>query len=263
MCSSFTVFGFTVYPYTVCMVLGAGCVIAVFAVRTFRGHAGEREAGLYALQTLIVAMAAGLPAAIFADSLFKWWETGEFAIRGTTFYGGLLFSCLMWSLLLLPKRRRVGPVSQWFDTIAPGIAAGHSIGRIGCFLGGCCYGSPTDLPIGVVFPEGSLPYEMYGATPLHPTQLYEAAFLVILFLVLITMPREGAFARYLVLYGTARFLIEFLRADDRGTVPFLPFSPAQALSLLLILIGAAILIFHTVRQRTASQKMKILPQTHD
>ncbi len=253
MCPSFTVCGFTVYPYSICMVLGAGCVIAIFAERTFRGRAGESEAGLYALQSLIVAMAAGLPAAIFADSLFKWWETGEFAIRGTTFYGGLVFGCLLWSVLLFIGRRRIGAVSQWFDTLAPAIPAGHAIGRVGCFLGGCCYGSPTDLSIGVVFPKGSLPYEAYGTTPLHPTQLYEAAFLLILFVVLVTMPREGAFARYLVLYGMGRFFIEFLRADDRGTVPLLPFSPAQALSLLLILIGTAVLVTKTIR-RTAKRK---------
>ncbi len=224
------------------MVAGAGCAIALFLLRIVKGHIGGSEERFYAVQTLIIAMAAGIPAAMLADSLFKWWETGVFRLRGATFYGGAIFGCILWAAMLFLLRRRSVPVSEWFDALAPGIAAGHAIGRVGCFLGGCCYGLPTDLPVGVVFPEGSLPYAQYGAVPLHPTQLYEAGLLVLIFLVLMTMPRKGAFPRYVILYGAGRFLIEFLRADDRGALPALPFSPAQAISLMLILIGIGWLV---------------------
>lgn len=239
MCPSVTVLGFSFYPYSLCMVAGAGFAIVLFFIRIVKGHIGGREERLYAVQTLILSMAAGIPAAMLADSLFKWWETGEFLLQSATFYGGMLFGCVTWAAMLSLRRHRTQPVAVWFDALAPCIAVGHAIGRIGCFLGGCCYGLPTDLPVGVVFPEGSPPYAEYGSLPLHPTQLYEAAFLLLVFFLLMTMPQKGAFSRYLILYGAGRFLIEFLRADDRGSLPFFSlFSPAQGLSLVLILIGA-------------------------
>ncbi len=253
MCPSVTVFGFTFYPYSLCMVTGAGCAIALFLFRIIRGRVGGRDERFYAVQTLIIAMAAGIPAAMLADSLFKWWETGEFRLQGATFYGGAIFGCAAWAAMLAARRQRSVPVLGWFDALAPCIAAGHAIGRVGCFLGGCCYGLPTDLPVGVVFPEGSLPYAQYGSTPLHPTQLYEAAFLLLIFFLLMTMPQKGAFARYLILYGAGRFLIEFLRADDRGSLPLCPFfTPAQGISLVLILIGAVSLAAscHPLKRRS-------------
>ena len=242
MCPSVTVLGFTLYPYSLCMVAGAGLAIALFLLRIIKGHIGGREERFYAVQTLIIAMAAGIPAAMLADSLFKWWETGVFRLQSATFYGGAIFGCAVWAVMLSMRRRRTEPVSGWFDALAPCIAAGHAVGRIGCFFGGCCYGLPTDLPVGVVFPEGSPPYAAYGPLPLHPTQLYEAAFLLLVFFLLMTMPPKGAFFRYLILYGAGRFLIEFLRADDRGILPcFSLFTPAQTISLVLILIGAVCL----------------------
>lgn len=242
MCPSVTVFGFSFSPYSLCMVAGAGCAIALFLLRIVKGHIGGSEERFYAVQTLIIAMAAGFPAAMLADSLFKWWETGDFRLQGATFYGGEIFGCLLWATMLFFRRRPV-PVLEWFDALAPCIAAGHAIGRIGCFLGGCCYGLPTDLPVGVVFPEGSLPYARYGSVPLHPTQLYEAGLLLLIFLVLMTMPRRGAFPRYLILYGAGRFLIEFLRADDRGSIFGISlFTPAQVISLVFIFVGAICLI---------------------
>ncbi len=135
---------------------------------------------------------------------------------GLVFFGGFLATALTvigygrWHGLRL---RDMG------DMIAPCLILGHAVGRIGCFLNGCCYGRPTDLPWGVVFPR-------LGDQPRHPTQLYEAGFLLILFVIAQRlfwrrMEKGWAFpgavwGSYTLAYSLFRFAVEYLRGDDRG-----------------------------------------------
>lgn len=254
MKSSFTVFGFTLYPYTLLMVLGAGVCIGMYVFLTVRRHRDCQRENEFAIEMLLIAMAAALPVAILFDALFKWGETGEFALSGATFYGGLLGALALWPILLNLKRRRKVAIYDRLCDLAPCIPAGHWLGRIGCFFGGCCYGSPTGSTYGVVFPEGSLPYEAYGPTPLHPTQLYEAIFLILLFLVLFFWGKRAAFPLYLMLYGVGRFIVECFRADDRGTIFSLPLSPAQLISILLILLGEILLVIRLANDLREAQK---------
>ena len=262
MLSSFSVGGVTLYPYSLLMILGAGVCLGSFCLLTVRRHRGKTDENAFAIEMLIVSVAAALPAAMLFDSLFKWAESGVFRLGGATFYGGLIGALALFPLLLLAKKNRTVSVLERLNDLAPGIAAGHAIGRVGCFLGGCCFGSPTDCALGVVFPEGSLPYEFYGgAVKIHPTQLYEAAFLAALFAVLLLLGKRSAFAYYLVGYGAWRFGIEFLRADDRGSFFGLPLSPAQVISLALAAVGAALLVAAAVRR--ARQKLPPAPSKKD
>ncbi|MEO8482499.1 MAG: prolipoprotein diacylglyceryl transferase [Acidobacteriota bacterium] len=108
------------------------------------------------------------------------------------------------------------PILPILAASTPALAAGHAIGRIGCFLVGDDYGRPTSLPWGVAFPQGLPPTYV----PVHPTQLYEAAFLVPLTWLLIRWRRQGLADRsvlgwYLLLTGIARFAIEVLRVNVR------------------------------------------------
>ena len=109
---------------------------------------------------------------------------------------------------------------------------GHSLGRVGCFFAGCCYGKETDSCLGVKFPN--LPH------PVYPTQLYEAAFLLILFAVCSYLLLRRKFRHnmtvYLIGYGIFRFLIEFIRGDDRGKL-FGLLSPSQFWSLGMVILG--------------------------
>ena len=98
----------------------------------------------------------------------------------------------------------------------PALTIGHAIGRIGCFLVGDDYGRPTSLPWGVAFPQGSPP----TSVPVHPTQLYEALALLPVAWLLYQWRRRRrpdvfVLGAYLVLAGTSRFLIEFIRVDVR------------------------------------------------
>ena len=90
-------------------------------------------------------------------------------------------------------------------------------GRIGCFLHGCCFGKPTELFCGVIYPEGSAPFYRYGATPLHPVQIYESLcniILAIIAMILLRKSKRGVtMSFYLISYGLLRFLNEFLRGD--------------------------------------------------
>jgi phosphatidylglycerol:prolipoprotein diacylglycerol transferase len=108
------------------------------------------------------------------------------------------------------------PIVPLVAAATPALAIGHLLGRIGCFLVGDDYGRPTSLPWGVAFPRGLPPTDV----PVHPTQLYEAAFLAVLTWLLIRWRRANVNARvvlgrYLVLAGLTRFAIEFVRVNVR------------------------------------------------
>ncbi len=135
------------------------------------------------------------------------------------------------------------------DACAPGIALGHVVGRMGCVLAGCCYGSPTTLPWGITFHDHfaatnvGTPLE----TALHPTQLYDGgAELLILVLLLATEKRGKPFAGrtfwfYMLLYAVSRFVIEFFRGDPRGMMAGV--STSQIISLVLAPISIAMLVY--------------------
>ena len=255
MCSTFTLFGATFYPYSLLMIVGAMlCFLLLFFV-TMRRHRECFQENLYVLVAFVVVALLALAGAVVLDSLLKWSERGAFVLRGATFYGGLLCALALYPLALLCIRRRQVPVYTRLCELAACIPAGHCLGRIGCFLGGCCFGKPTGGVWGVVFPGGSAPYEFYGgAVPLHPVQLYEAAFLLALFFVLFFWLKKDALPFYCLLYGIWRFGIEFLRADDRGSLFGLPLSPSQVISLALFVLGAALLAGRMVRARRQAGK---------
>lgn len=143
---------------------------------------------------------------------------------------------------------RTGSLRLWdiLPVIPCCITVAHAFGRIGCFFAGCCYGKQTDSFLGVVFPERA------SLGKVHPTQLYEAAFLFLLFGVLtyllLVKKYKGTMAIYLIAYAVFRFLIEYLRGDDRGA--FIgPFSPSQVWSIPMLLIGVVLLILPSVLRR--------------
>ncbi len=164
---------------------------------------------------------------------------------GGVFYGGLLLAV---AVGLWYVRKHKLPTWQVGDVVAPGIAFGHVVGRFGCFLAGCCYGKPTDLPWGVVF-TNPLAAENVG-TPLgihlHPTQLYEAGAELVILVLLLAFERKGrpfpgrTFWGYMLVYGISRFIIEIFRGDPRGMV-FDGVSTSQFISLLIVPVSLVML----------------------
>lgn len=176
---------------------------------------------------------------------------------GGVFYGGLILAVIVG--LWYVRRHRL-PTWQVADIIAPGIAFGHVVGRVGCFLAGCCYGRPTDVPWAVVF-TNPLAAENVG-TPLgvhlHPTQLYEAGAELVILGLLLAFEHRGrvfpgrTFWGYMLVYGLSRFVIEMYRGDPRGMV-FPDVSTSQFISLLIVPISLAMLYWLS-RRNSASAR---------
>ncbi len=124
---------------------------------------------------------------------------------GLAFQGGLVAGVA--SALIFIRRRNL-PLLKTLDLLAPYLALGHAIGRIGCFLNGCCYGRPVSW--GIYFPV--------HMDRLHPTQLYSSAGLFLIFFVVRALPRKklpdgGRLIAALLLTSALRFFVEFYRAD--------------------------------------------------
>ncbi len=158
-------------------------------------------------------------------SELSFWTGGGFV-----FYGGFL-GAVAFLLLYRATGHRLTPELLW--AILPSVAIGHGIGRIGCFLAGCCYGEKTEFLWGVF---------LHGAHR-HPTQLIEALSLLVLgtYLYRSTRPRLELLVHYLCGYGALRLVVEALRGDlVRGK--WGAFTPSQWISIMLIFFGLILLL---------------------
>ena len=170
--------------------------------------------------------------------LFRSKEILSLARAGGVFYGGLI-AALVVGLLLV--RRYKLPVWKTGDMIAPGIALGHVIGRLGCLMAGCCYGRPTTVPWAITF-HNPLAGQNVGTpleVPLHPTQLYDAGANLIILIGLLATEKKGkpfagrTFWVYMLLYAISRYVIELYRGDDRGMY-FNVLSTSQLVSIAIV-----------------------------
>lgn len=166
-------------------------------------------------------------------------ELLSLAQSGGVFYGGLILALIVALWYMWRHRMNVWAVC---DVFAPGIALGHVIGRLGCFLAGCCYGRPTDVAWAVRFTD---PFAAANVgTPLHmdlhPTQLYEAGAELLILGLLLGTERMGrpfpgrTFWSYMFVYGVSRFIIEMYRGDPRGFVFGTNLSTSQFISIVLV-----------------------------
>lgn len=153
-----------------------------------------------------------------------------FAREGITFYGGLIGAILA---CLVAARVHHIPMGMLFNCLALAAAIGQALGRVGCFLVGDDYGRPTDGPFGIAFPEGAPP----TLERVHPTQLYEAAWLFALtaFLWARRDRSPRLWAEYFMLAAVGRFAVESLRVNPRV---WMGLSEAQIIALGFFVIGA-------------------------
>jgi len=174
------------------------------------------------------------PREIFSVTMFQ---------SGGTFYGGVLGGII--GVILYAHFQKM-PLLPVFDICSAAIPLGHSIGRLGCFMAGCCFGKPTDVAWGVTF-TNPVAAQLAG-TPLgihlHPTQLYEAALEFLNFLFLVWLGNRQRFSgqiagTYMILYGFERGILEFFRGDPGRTMMFHgSISLMQIVSVILIAGGS-------------------------
>jgi phosphatidylglycerol:prolipoprotein diacylglycerol transferase len=173
---------------------------------------------------------------------------------GGVFYGGLIaaLAVAFWYM-----RKTKLPPLKTADVFAPAIALGHGIGRIGCFMAGCCWGIECDRPWAVTFTD-PVANDLVGVPlnkPLHPTQLYEAASEFVIFAVLYRMANKKhvdgtIIAAYLALYSLVRFVVEFYRVHEQGNLWGGPLDTSQWISVGLFLVAVRYSV--RLRKRTAN-----------
>lgn len=179
-----------------------------------------------------------------------------FSKNGFVFYGSLLTAI---PVMLWYFRKNNLPVAGMLDVMAVVTCIVHGFGRIGCFNAGCCYGKPTSSILAITFTDPTCQAPLDVA--LHPTQLYEAASIFLIFLILMFIDRNKkfdgrVFLTYLILYAIARSIIELFRGDlERGFVIEDMLSTSQFISLVLVL--GAIYFYVKLRRKANFQ----LPNT--
>ncbi len=197
------------------------------------------------------------PAYVDCLAWAKFWK------GGLTYYGGFILASVAGVLFLWKMK---APVLRTVDTTGWLIPFGLAWGRIGCFFNGCCFGTITHSHLGVVFPAGSqasrqqfdqgaLAAINLESLPVHPTQLYEAAFsLAIAAFCGLYVERHKrfhgqTFLTFMVLYAIGRFIEEFFRNDDRGGL--LGLSTSQLIGLAAAALGVAAIVLISRRRSRA------------
>lgn len=191
--------------YSVAVGLAVAAGTGLF-LREIRRHNLPRE---HSLAILLASLVGGV---LGAKLPYVFWNISQFLhgvrdpevlFSGRTILGGLLGGTIAVRLL----KRRLGLRARRGDYLVSGIALGIAIGRLGCFLRGCCYGTVTASPWGVDFGDG---------LQRHPTELYEAAFCLGWFLFSQRQPKSDKgrlFDRFMATYFALRFLLEFIRVE--------------------------------------------------
>jgi len=189
------------------------------------------------------------------------WKIFKIHEGGIVFQGGFIGALIVaWFLC---KKKNVDFVRS-LDIIAPCLALGHAMGRIGCHLNGCCWGGLCKTGWGVKFPPNSLPYTHQMSAgqippmaphslPVHPTQLYSFAANIVICLILVfvtaKMKAKGhLFSLYLMIYGVWRMSVEFLR-DDQSR--HLGLSVAQYIALGQFALGLGLWIYFSKKSKTS------------
>ncbi len=191
---------------------------------------------------------------------------------GFVFYGGLIFAVFS-SIIFLKFKKDT--FLKWADFFSPLIALGYSVGRLGCFLAGCCYGKPVNTSI---IPWSMINHALNDGISRHPTQLYASLFELIIVAILFKFEKNKfdnhialnskvnltitssirskfklsgvIFFSWLTMHGLARLFLEYFRGDFRGSL-VLGTSISSVISILLILISISNLILIVKHKKTA------------
>jgi phosphatidylglycerol---prolipoprotein diacylglyceryl transferase len=219
------------------VMVALGALAGLWVFRRELAHAKLPDA---ALDAAVYGLIGGL---LGAKLLYVFEHLGEgsffslFLDRGgMSWFGGFVGGVLAGVATIRAKR---WPMMAVLSAATPALAIGQMLGRVGCFLVGDDYGSPTSLPWGVAFPRGLPP----TTDRVHPTQIYEAIFLAVLAWLLIRwrrrrVPDRIVVGRYFLLAGAFRFLLEFVRVNTRVAGPL---TVAHFFALGIVVLGIVLL----------------------
>ncbi len=221
------------------LMIGLG-VIAALIMGDYRAkRRGLDSDAIYGMT--IFAVVLGFAAAKVLFILTQWEYFVQDPLHFISGAGFVVFGGIIGAIITLYVYCRIKKLDllTYLDLMVPSVALAQALGRIGCFLAGCCYGTPTELAIGVTFKDS--PFAPNGIR-LLPTQLFMSLGDFLLMGILLIYCRKErmrgrASALYLLLYSAGRFVLEFFRGDERGTVGAL--STSQFIGIFMALAGAA------------------------
>lgn len=239
----------TVYGYGTMIALA---ILAAFLTAMMRSARKKTDTDTV-LSLAIVCAVSGLLSAKIMFLITEW----RFFIRDPLLYltdftdGFVVFGGIIGGIAagFVYCRIKKLPFLKYFDLVMPSIALAQAIGRIGCFLAGCCYGKETEGACAVVFRTSEF---APNNVPLIPTQLFSSGLNFLNFILLLIIDRkkksEGTVAAcYLVFYSAGRFVMEFFRGDlERGTIGAL--STSQFIALFTFAAGLVMLIYRSGKQ---------------
>ncbi len=249
---------FTVFSYGVMTALGF--LLAILVPTYLAKNEGLSAAKMEGLG-LVIVLTAGIGSKLLTALDYPGFYSGgwdhfffdQMLGKGGVFYGGFLMA----TSCAFVYCRMVGlPGWQVADCVAPGLALAQGLGRVGCFLAGCCWGTPTQSLLGVTY-SSEVAHQLTGVPlnlKIQPTQLYEAALVLLAIPFLMWLRRTKTFQgqvflAYVTYYAVARFLLEFIRDDPRGRYVGNLFSTSQLISLLMLPFAIYLLVHFKRRER--------------
>lgn len=205
------------------------------------------------------AALVGIPSGVIFSRLlhvFEYWDYFSqhpaeiIGGEGLTIYGAVLGAAL--GIWIYSRIRKIS-FGYLADVIAPGIILAQAIGRVGCTINGCCYGVTTDLPWGIVYmnplSDGFAAGQkaLLDGMGLHPTQVYEIIYNLIVFGILLMLhkkfrPDGSLFLIYLVFYAAWRLGIDFIR---EGNPLLFGLHEAQLISIVVLIFAGIQLVWKT------------------
>lgn len=238
---------------------GLMLVLAFLAAVWWASRTARRE-GLTAQQVMDAGLAILLSGVVFARLVFVLLEHQQYSGWVDVFYiweGGLslhggLFGAMVGGAWYC--RSQGIPFLKLADVASPGAALGYAIGRVGCLLNGCCYGSACSLPWAMRFPDLASPGGL--TPPSHPTQIYSSLAGLLMFGLLAWLARHRSFrgqvfGAFLVLYSIYRFIVEFYRKGATARVLAAGLTEAQVASLAMFVAALALLYWWRGRETAA------------
>ena len=236
------------------ILIGVIAAIISFRILSFKINLSSKLYN-FTLISAFFAIVIGYLSSVLFEDFYEFIETGEWNFgSGSTFYGGVIGGLFFFHLIyfLLGKKifkegENIKGYKDLISLIVISIVLAHAFGRIGCLFDGCCYGIKTDAWYGIgMHINGVLEKRV-------PTQLIESIFLFLLYgflvFLLLKLNLRTIPSFYMVLYGVFRFLIEFIRDDDRGSLGISFLSPSQVIALLLIIAGVIIFILEYKKKK--------------
>jgi phosphatidylglycerol:prolipoprotein diacylglycerol transferase len=237
---TFPFFGIPIvlYPYNILIILGFAVAFIILKrdTKIYSNHSAEYF--ISAIPFLFVV-------SIFSS--FVVYNTLHYSVNKRITIGFVYYGWLLSFVILTILIDRIKHKTYFFglNLSAAPVAIAQAFGRMGCYLGGCCFGYPTNSSFGVIFPYNSIPFKYYrNFHPIHPVQLYEMTGLILIFIMLRFIDIKCRFASYCIFYGVLRFICEYFRNDYRGSVTLFSLSFSQLISLCIICFGLIYMAYY-------------------